>query len=161
VDEVDGVMWHRSDSDCSWEHTPGAQQRADEAWWSIRSRVHAEAARERLDPSDGDENGQYGDLRLRTEGLNDYVSEPRWEEEQEMDDQWIELKRQQISEYERERMRILSTQEYRGWVIEPYYLPQYARFSFTHKDYDGPEDGRHGTADTIDECKYEIDERES
>ena len=39
-----GIAWHRNPEDCSWAHTPGAQQRADEAWWSVRERVHAEQA---------------------------------------------------------------------------------------------------------------------
>lgn len=50
---------------------------------------------------------------------------------------------------------------YRDWLI---YLNDYVgpgdhlcAFVFTHKDYDGPEDNRHGHAATVEACKREID----
>lgn len=55
---------------------------------------------------------------------------------------------------------------YRGWEIYPTDpvppIPgwQAHAWTFCHKDYDGPEDGRCGTAASVAECRSEIDERE-
>lgn len=40
----------------------------------------------------------------------------------------------------------------------PFAYPTGHRFMFSHKDYDGPGDIRHGTATTVDHAKYEIDQ---
>ena len=55
--------------------------------------------------------------------------------------------------------------EYQDWLIEPtgfYGHPKWktTRFTYFHKDYDGPEDDRHGHAPTIQDCMDEIDEYE-
>jgi len=45
---------------------------------------------------------------------------------------------------------------YRGFHIGPYNLP-YAKWEFAHVDYDGPEDNRCGTADSLEDCIDLID----
>ena len=45
---------------------------------------------------------------------------------------------------------------YKGYSIER--CP--VGWQYTHKDYDGPEDKRHGTAKTVDLCMDDIDELE-
>ena len=50
--------------------------------------------------------------------------------------------------------------KYRGYVIEydPPPIPvRIHDWSFVHEDYDGPEDGRCGTAATLWDAKREID----
>lgn len=50
--------------------------------------------------------------------------------------------------------------EYKGYMINT--APAYTRmaYMFTHKDYDGPEDRRHGYGKSIEDCKEQIDEIE-
>lgn len=53
--------------------------------------------------------------------------------------------------------------EYRGYVIEydppPIPGPTFD-WQYTHKDYDGPEDKRHGYSASVEACKAEIDDIE-
>ena len=47
---------------------------------------------------------------------------------------------------------------YKGYLIAP--TPTYARefrWQFTHKEYTGPEDRRHGFGKTLEECTEQID----
>ncbi|WP_300573501.1 hypothetical protein [Phenylobacterium sp.] len=59
-----------------------------------------------------------------------------------------------------------ATLEYGDWTIRPTDpvppIPGWQKFAWTyaHKDYDGPEDGRCGCAESPDACKAEIDWRE-
>lgn len=51
---------------------------------------------------------------------------------------------------------------YRDYIISD--NPPCARdfkFQFVHEEYDGPEDHRHGDGKTIEDCKHQIDEKES
>lgn len=47
---------------------------------------------------------------------------------------------------------------YKDYTIEetPAYARQY-RYQFTHNEYTGAEDKRHGVGETLEECKSEID----
>jgi hypothetical protein len=48
---------------------------------------------------------------------------------------------------------------YRNYIIED--APSYTRkkYQFIHQDYDGGHDKRIGVADTIDDCKQQINEK--
>lgn len=49
---------------------------------------------------------------------------------------------------------------YRDYVIErPMFTMGPIQWQWIHKDYDGPEDSRHGTEATFDDCLRAIDER--
>lgn len=50
--------------------------------------------------------------------------------------------------------------EYRDFEIRPSLVSYMAAsdWTYTHKDYDGPEDARHGHAGSVEEAKAEIDE---
>lgn len=56
--------------------------------------------------------------------------------------------------------------EYHDWYIQPtgfhgHPLWRDVRYSYQHKDYDGPEDDRCGNAPTVEDCIEEIDEYEA
>ena len=55
------------------------------------------------------------------------------------------------------------TIEYRGYEIEyepRSYIPTNLSWTFTHKDYDGPEDRRHGRRGDIQQCVEAINSLE-
>jgi hypothetical protein len=55
----------------------------------------------------------------------------------------------------------MATETYRDHVIYFYAPPIPIRscdWHFYHKDYDGPEDGRHGDGPSLDDCKAQIDD---
>ena len=55
----------------------------------------------------------------------------------------------------------MSKTKYRNWVIEhnPKPIPNHRHdWDVTHEEYDGPEDGRHFTAESLDDAKNQVDE---
>jgi hypothetical protein len=51
---------------------------------------------------------------------------------------------------------------YRGFRIEGIFPPIPTRahdYEYAHLDYDGPEDSRHGTCESVEACKADIDEK--